>query len=274
MKTGKNYLFECALQEMANAKMEYYRRLAIPQNSEIIISEPQTDVFVSSKKEPDKKQRVISSLISQRDDFSEEVMKYLLYMKHAKHIKPTKQIREALLNGKKLKLTNEILNLDMAMRKSKIPEDVTVYRCSTPMDFGLPMETDDFIKMFYKEGELFRIPIYPRTTLRKDFAKQYARACIKKNIRPIIFKINLPKGTRAIYLDDMDGIARGIRNWNEQEIALERNRTFKFKSHTSHRYYEEIEIDRVPRWKIPFWKKIHDFRKEIGVDNFGEEIKL
>ena len=257
----KNYIFDCALNEIVNAKKNYYSMLLASQNTEL-----QQDEFVSSKKkEPDKKERIINSLIEQRDDFDGGILQYLLYMKHTSEIEPTKQIRKAVLEGKKLKPTKVMMNLDIVISRNKIPEDVTVYRCGNPMDFGLSMETDEFIKEFYKEGEYFRIPIYPRTSLRKGFAKQYAKACDKKGFRPIIFKINLPKGTRGIYLDDLKGENKGIANWNEQEIVLERNRTYRFKKHTSHRFYEEIEIDKVPRWKIPFWKKIHDFGKEINL---------
>ena len=261
MEINNNYStnISIAFEEIANAKRNYYSQF-------VLSHEPETDVFVQQIKEPDKKQRIISNLTEQRADFENEVLQYLLYMKHTSEIEPTKYIRKSILKGEKVKPTKEMLNLDVVLSRNKIPEAVTVYRCANPMDFGLPMETNDFIENFYKEGDYFRIPIYPRTSLRRGFAKQYAKACIKKDIRPIIFKINLPKGTRGIYLDDLKGEDKGIANWNEQEIVLERNRTFRFKDHTSHRYFEEIEIDKVPRWKIPFWKKIHNFGEEITIN--------
>ena len=144
--------------------------------------------------------------------------------------------------------------LDKLIEQGYIPRDTVLYRGATPYDFGMSdLESKEFIKKFYKKGRLFKIPIYPETTLDKEVGESFAK-------NRILFKINAPKGTSGIYMEKL-GLAKSGYYGNEEEVLLPRDLVYKFKSHTQENGYDLIELDIVK--SKPFWKKIHEFCAEL-----------
>lgn len=144
--------------------------------------------------------------------------------------------------------------LDKLIEQGYIPRDTVLYRGATPYDFGMrDLESKEFIKKFYKKGRLFKIPIYPETTLDKEVGESFAK-------NRILFKINAPKGTSGIYMEKL-GLAKSGYYGNEEEVLLPRDLVYKFKSYTQENGYDLIELDIVK--SKPFWKKIHEFWNEI-----------
>lgn len=142
---------------------------------------------------------------------------------------------------------------DKLIKQGYIPKDTVLYRGATPNDFGMKdLKSNEFVKRFYKKGKLFKIPIYPETSLNKEVGKFFAA-------NNILFKIHVPKGTQGIYMEKLAWAKSGAYA-NEEEILLPRNLVYKFKSHAQENGYELIEID-IVRSK-PFWKKIHEFWTE------------
>lgn len=151
-------------------------------------------------------------------------------------------------------LEAETQRLDKLIEQGYIPRDIVLYRGATPYDFGLShISSQEFIKKFYKKGRLFKIPIYPETSLDKEIGKSFAK-------NRILFKINVPKGTQGIYMENL-GLPKTGYFGNEEEVLLPRDLVYKFKSHTQENGYDLIELD-IVRSK-PFWKKIHEFWAEL-----------
>lgn len=146
--------------------------------------------------------------------------------------------------------------LDNLIKQGFLPKNVVLYRGATPYDYGLSdMSCKNFIKQFYKKGKLFKIPIYPKTSLERTIGEDFAKG-------RILFKINAPKGTPAIYMEKL-GVPKTGNYANEEEILLARNLTYKFKSHIQKDGYDLIEVDIVSN--KPFWKKIHEFWNEVNL---------
>lgn len=140
--------------------------------------------------------------------------------------------------------------LDNLIIQGYLPKDTILYRGATPYDFGLSdISSQEFINRFYKKGRLFKIPIYPETSLDKKIGESFANG-------NIMFKINTPKGTPGIYMERL-GLPKTGSYGNEEEVLLARNLIYKFKSHTQKEGYDLIELDIVPN--KPFLKKIHEF---------------
>lgn len=145
--------------------------------------------------------------------------------------------------------------LDNLIIQGYLPKDTILYRGATPYDFGLSdISSQEFIKKFYKKGRLFKIPIYPETSLDMKIGESFANG-------NIMFKINTPKGTPGIYMEKL-GLSKIGNYGNEEEVLIARNLTYKFKSHTQKEGYDLIELDIVHN--KPFWKKIHEFWNEIN----------
>lgn len=142
--------------------------------------------------------------------------------------------------------------VDSIVSQNFIPRDIVLYRGAGSYDFGLSLSPKDFIDKYYKKGRLFKIPIYPETSLDKSVAKSFAE-------ENILFKINTPKGTNGIYMENL-GLEKTGSYGNEEEILLARDLIYKFKSYVQENGQDIIELDIVK--KKPFWKKIHEFWKE------------
>ena len=99
--------------------------------------------------------------------------------------------------------------IDRAMERSTVPEDVVVYR-------GV---SGDLVEKLIAEGGEFDDPAYVSTSLTMFDAKDFAE--IKD--RPTILKINVPKGTPALYMESFS-----ILSTNEEEILLDRGLKFEF----------------------------------------------
>ena len=111
--------------------------------------------------------------------------------------------------------------------------------------------------------------------MRKGFAKYYARE-IKKTTKekPLLLKIHVPKGTNGIYADEMPHILPKVVSQVEEEIILPRNSIFRFKTRSEHSNYEQVDIDLIKSfWQVPFFKKIHNFNKELNLPPVKVEIK-
>lgn len=219
------------------------------------------------------KRELIDNLIRQRNAISIKFKthtpeEYLTYAKNCCEIEPTKRIRQALFQNKIIFFpTKEMRFLDRIISKSKLPQDTILYRCCTPCDFGLPITSKEFIDTYYKKGDYFKNPVYSRTTLRKNFAKYYAREIKKANKgitdKPIFFKIYAPKGTNGIFADELPDILPRVISQMEEEIILPRNSIFRFRTRSEHSNYEQIDVDLISSWfKVPFFTRIHNFRLE------------
>jgi len=146
------------------------------------------------------------------------------------------------------------LKLDRLIAQGRLPRAATLYRGASPYDFGLhAMDSKEFIKRFYKKGRIFKIPIYPETTLDRKIGEEYAK-------KRILFKINAGKGTPAIYMEELNVPLSGGYG-NEEEIMMARNMLYKFKNHIETPDFDILEIDVVK--KAPFWKKVHEFWNEV-----------
>lgn len=155
----------------------------------------------------------------------------------------------------------DIRALDAVIKQGSLPQNTTLYRGASPIDFGLYEMNDDstsFIDKFFKKNRLFRIPIFPETSLKYEIAHKFASSCPKQ--RRLLYKINAPKGTPAVYLERFPNASS--YSWgNEEEVMLARDLVYRFKNHIPTENYDILEVDIVKR--PPFWQKIHEFWKEL-----------
>lgn len=145
--------------------------------------------------------------------------------------------------------------MDKLICQGYLPEKAVLYRGATPFDFGLAdMSGSEFIQKFYKKGKIFQIPIYPETSLDKAIGEGFACE------GGLLFKINAPKGTPAIYMEKLQ-VPKSGGYGNEEEVLLARDLMYKFKSLTQENGHYIVELDVVTN--KPFWKKLHKFWEEM-----------
>ena len=86
------------------------------------------------------------------------------------------------------KTLKELSELDTIIQQSVLPRNITLYRGAKIKDFGVAnISRDDFLKRFYKKNRLFKIPIYPETSLDKNIGVNFAQ---KHGNDGILFKIH------------------------------------------------------------------------------------
>jgi len=235
-------------------------------------------LFTPSTSNNARVKKTIESMLQQREKIQNPtrfytVAKILTGIKEAIFL-PNRAIRVAIANSKgqidnmgKIIDTDGLLHtgfLDRVIAQTKIPRSTTLYRVSTPMDFGLPnVTTEDFIKRFYKKGKVFSIPIFPNTSLERNVAENF----LYNDQRRLMFKINVPKGTNGVYMEKL-----GTDISDEQEVLLARNLLYKFKKHTSMSNHDIIEVDVIP--KKPRFKTVHTFWKEMPKEYWDNAPKM
>ena len=124
----------------------------------------------------------------------------------------------------KEQLNSKIKNIDSAMNKSIINDNMLVYK-----------GTDNSLFSDLKTGDELEIPIYYSTTIKSGITEKFAR----HHNDPAILEIRVPKGTKGIYMSDVFN-ENGI---NEFEVLL--NRNLKYKLVNS----EFIETDKPIQYK-------------------------
>lgn len=123
-------------------------------------------------------------------------------------------------------LKNDIENIHNALDKSFLPEDTLLYR-------GV---NADFIENVFKDKDISMIikgyPTYSAKNLKKARAFLIGKTFVEKGfmsttysenrlfVRPIILKINAPKGLNALVLDDISG-------GDEKEILIKNDYQWK-----------------------------------------------
>jgi len=117
--------------------------------------------------------------------------------------------------------------LDSSIKKSKLPKDTVVYRGinSNRLEIG-----DTFTDKAFTSTTMYRKHAYS-WTYRKSF----------KSGKYVVFEINLPKGSNALFADD-----RNLDNMGEFEFLLPHGLTYKIVGE-----YEDIYKDGHSSKKIP-----------------------
>lgn len=130
-------------------------------------------------------------------------------------------------------LDQKIKNIDSALKKAYVPEDITVYRRVTdwqfaketntlrPQDeqhqFGKMIDRDTFSqirKEFY--NKTFTSDGYMSTSLSQDPHESFAK-------HPVLLKISIPAGTNAGFIDSISG-------YSQAELLIQRGYTFRYTS--------------------------------------------
>ncbi|TPG70129.1 hypothetical protein EEL32_14320 [Brevibacillus laterosporus] len=128
-------------------------------------------------------------------------------------------------------LDRDINNIDRALKKTKTAEMVTVYRRVGENAFG--MEADslrDKNKIKIEKAREFAERFinttrkdqgYLSTTLVSGLSKETKSNSPEIVLMPIVLELNVPKGTRAAYINDLSH-----KPW-EQELLINRGSSFK-----------------------------------------------
>lgn len=107
-------------------------------------------------------------------------------------------------------LKGRIKHIDDVMKRSEVPEDVTVLRAMGQSAFGdTPLE--DLV------GKVFQDKGYMSTALKNKPPADFAQ-------KRVIMNLKVPRGTRGVYMSD---IAKERRFKAEQELLLDRGLKFK-----------------------------------------------
>lgn len=121
------------------------------------------------------------------------------------------------LRGKNLKgeakefVESTIANLDKAIDKTVIPDDITVYRGLRNMEF--------------KEGQVFEEKSYMSTTLNEKITHVFNTELANKGDVPSILEIKVPKGHKGLWMDDFDLV--DYTGNKEFEVLLNRGTKLK-----------------------------------------------
>ncbi|MED3275006.1 ADP-ribosyltransferase [Bacillus cereus] len=143
-------------------------------------------------------------------------------------------INEYLLQTKGVLSTNKKLNtkiqtLDQALDKAVVPEDITVYRRVTDMQFGINTDIESPLRapgqkqidravlrkiegQFY--GKEFLQEGYMSTSLSQDPHASFSKL-------PILLAISVPAGTKAGFIDTLSG-------YSQVELLLKRGYKFLY----------------------------------------------
>ncbi len=149
---------------------------------------------------------------------------------------------------------NNISKMDDIISQTSLPK-MTLYRGSSKSDFCLPRaNSQEFLDKTFQKGKCFRIPIYPNTSLNKKIAQDYAM-----NNGDILWRFNVPKGTKGVWMENLSEIEEKINKRNEQEVLLQRNLPCKFKNRTPYFTHDLVEADVL---KYPEKHKFVDLKKE------------
>lgn len=111
-------------------------------------------------------------------------------------------------------IDNIVNKIDSVFKKASIPEDITVYRGIT--NFELSKMSNSALKV----GSKYVPSAFVSTSYDKNVAEEFSQG---KN--PAILEINLPKGTKAIALENH----ADAENKSEKEILIARNTEFRVK---------------------------------------------
>ncbi|WP_410991219.1 ADP-ribosyltransferase [Bacillus cereus] len=131
------------------------------------------------------------------------------------------------------KLDEKIKNIDSALQKAPVPENIIVYRRVTDLQFekevntlrpqnqeyqfGKRVNMDAFSEIknkFY--NKTFSNHSYMSTSLSQDPHESFAK-------HPILLKISLPKGIHAGFIDKLSG-------YDQVELLVQRGHLFKYTS--------------------------------------------
>ncbi len=143
-----------------------------------------------------------------------------------------KETQEAI--GKYTTRTHRIINRNLrngqpdefaelikgAIRKSQVPEDVSVFRGVDGFigDIGVTTRNGKF--NLPKNGEIITSKAFTSTSLNA----KYAGAYLNKSEVPILQEILVPKGSQGLYISDY---AKGVFGPNQQELLLNAGAKFK-----------------------------------------------
>lgn len=133
-----------------------------------------------------------------------------------------------------------INQLDAIMNQTNLPEMV-VYRGAHKGDFCSPSDLtlDEFLDTIFKEGECFNLPIFANTSLNKKVAEKFAG----NNRDKFIWKFNVSKGTKGIWMENLNAGAQQIKDNCEDEVLLQRNLPCRFKNRIPYFTHDLIEVD-------------------------------
>lgn len=127
------------------------------------------------------------------------------------------------------KVENQIKDLDAALKKSKIPQNVNVYRRVSELQFGKEYEDYNLRQggIINKEkvaklegkfrGQTFNQHSYMSTSLVQDPHQSYSN-----DRYPILLEITIPEGTQGAYIGDMSEYP------GQYEMLINRGYTFKY----------------------------------------------
>lgn len=117
-------------------------------------------------------------------------------------------------------------NLDKVIERSKVPENLTVYRGG----FGEKLAS-------LKPGDLVHDKGYVSTTLNANVAAGFAGVGGTGDPSKAIYKINLPKGSSGYFVYDFE---------RENEVLLPRNSVFRVESIATKRYKSFLGSSKLP----------------------------
>ncbi|PEQ08699.1 ADP-ribosyltransferase [Bacillus toyonensis] len=148
-------------------------------------------------------------------------------------------------------LDQKINNIDLALKRAYVPEDITVYRRVTDLQFAKEVNTlrpqDDqhqFGKTIDRNAfsqirqefynKTFSSDGYMSTSLSQDPHESFAK-------HPVLLKISVPAGTNAGFVDSISG-------YSQAELLIQRGYTYRYTSFdietdSSGKEYVAVEVE-------------------------------
>ena len=125
-----------------------------------------------------------------------------------------KNINEELVeaDGENFKYyVKEIKNIDSAINKMEVPDDIIVYK----------MTNYDYFTR-YAKGDEFKLKNYNSTTIKENEIELFQEKKWQSGYNYCELKIKVPKGTKGLYIGENNNLAH-----NEYELLLPRNLTYR-----------------------------------------------
>jgi len=105
-----------------------------------------------------------------------------------------------------------VQNLDQAINKSELPQDLTLFRGASLRSLGL--SADSLKSADQLVGKTITDKSYVSTSLTSSTAGEFSHG--------VLVKIDAHKGAKGIYMNDLDG-----KHGNEMEMLLPRGSKFR-----------------------------------------------
>lgn len=134
----------------------------------------------------------------------------------------------------------------------KILDHVTSHKTEHPVEVYRGFEPEDYEShKIYEPGHEFTHRGYTSTTFNKKIAAKFSPADSTTG-KPTLFKINLPLGSNAHYVDthktsevSYKGVSMINPHPHEQEVLLKRKQRFKVTGHSEDNNYKYIHINAI-----------------------------